>query len=170
MLCLGGFCQTRSILHVTSATQASFANGLIGRQVDLTKYGYKCGSVQEPNTTPHQMVDRAVLARNLIPSLSAGTAPLMAMTGRGDAFSALGRTPAYDDLNVDDGNQSGAESASHRNIRNIFQLLTILITRDAKLIVETCGKRQLRSGAHRSYQQGRIADAYLPTRNIWGGG
>ena len=163
------FCCAWSINHVTCSTHASFSNGLIERQVALVKYGFKCAYLQSNGQGAARVMDQAVLARNLIPSMSTGITPLMAMTGREDIFAGFEKATEFQDLKtmelggVDEGDRA------MRNIRNVFRLRTILIARDARLIVETCTKRNLRAGAKDISRPGESIEVYLPTAKKWVG-
>ena len=79
-----------------------------------------------------------MLARNLIPSMSTGITPLMAVEGRGDIFSGFDRAAEFSDMkSADLGNEDG-DNRAMGNVRNLLRIRTILIARADRLEVEMC--------------------------------
>ena len=158
-----------SIKHATCSTHASFPNGLIERQVDLAKYGFRCAYSQSEGQGAAKVMDQVALARNLIPSLSTGITPLMAMTGRGDIFAGFERAAEFQDLKTSELGSEDEGDRAMKNIRNVFRIRTILIARDARLVVETCTKRNLRAGAQNVSHPGGSIEVYAPSEKMWVG-
>ena len=111
-----------------------------------------------------------MMARNLIPSLNSGIAPLSAMTGRSDIFAALEQVPQRPMVDERQNFLEDVETTVQRNIHELFNLRSELIVRDARQIVSTCDKRRLRAGTKYSYVQGENIDVFVPARKEWSGG
>ena len=85
------------------------SNGLVERQASLIKEGFKCAREQGD----------VILARNLVPSIATGIPPMMAMCGRSDLFTPMGRTPQFDEHHEPINIRETAMIESQRNATNL---------------------------------------------------
>ena len=136
------------------ATSSSFSNGLIERQVGLSKHGFGRSKSRSPELPDALTVERVAMARNLIPSLNSGVAPLSAMAGRSDILASLEQAPQRPMVGERQNFLDDVETSVQRNIHELTNLRSELIVRDARRIVSTCDKRRLRDGAKYTYVQG----------------
>lgn len=69
--------------------EASFSNGLVERQVDLSKLRYRKANPLFVDLTEDEILPNVALCRNLTPLLNSCLHPLMCMAGRADVFHTL---------------------------------------------------------------------------------
>ena len=142
------FSDTYSFLHICVPKSAPHSNGLIERQVGLLKEGFKCARERNSTMTGPQLMEMVTTTRNLIPSIGTGVAPLTAICGRSDIFTALEEMPALSDL-VDHGGVHGAAINNvHVNLKEMCVLRTHLMAFEADRIVSICQQRQVRAGTN----------------------
>ena len=115
----GRVSQLRLLFHITTPARATHSNGLVERQVSLIKEGFKCAREQDDVSTDEMTMGRVILARNLVPSIATGIPPMMAMCGRSDLFTPMGRTPQFDEHHEPINIRETAMIESQRNATNL---------------------------------------------------
>ena len=163
------FADAYAIVHVTVPVQASHSNGLVERQVSLIKEGFKCARERDTSSSNAKLVERVVLARNLVPSIATNIPPMMAMCGRSDLFTSMEQTPQFDASETPHNHRESEMIAAQRNITELFAIRNLLIGIEAAKIVKVSNNRRCRANAWNIPNAGDAVDIYRPSSKKWEG-
>ena len=163
----GEHCQMYSLVHIGVPTLSSHSNGIVERQIGLAKEGYRMCKGLYPDWSDVRIIQHVVCARNIVPVLSPGVAPLSAMTGRNDVLASLEECPALAVEGINSTSTEYALSNAQGNVMRILELRNHLSRFEASRIASVCAGRRLRTGSKETISVGDMAEVFSPSQKLW---
>ena len=144
---MGEFPEAWSAMHITAPVGAPFPNGIIERQVGLVKQACRSARSSDLTDSDARIMEHVTMGKNLVPSLTTGIPPIMAMSGRADMISSLEDCPEIPELSLVTSDKDSALTTQQRHVRLLFNIRSEISMLDAQKAIGMCGNRRLRAGS-----------------------
>ena len=144
---------------VSTSKNAEFSNGIAEKHIDLVKCGMEKARRMYPSLSENEAVGKVVLAKNMVPCLGSGLAPMAALFGRNNLISPLQTFP-QNEANCIPGEEVVGGNQVQNHLTRLFELREYLGKQEAKRTLRISATQRLRAGATQNFQAGQLIDIY----------